>query len=451
MSDDTLRTFIEATDAWLCDGYALDIRYLADTLDGDSRIWDASIQLNPLPPDIDVSFRVESSVFRVGQIQRHPERKASLLQVLSDAANGLIPLASCRLELINGQPLNYYSEMSHRDRWFSQLHLQVTATQRPPPSSIELAGIDNMLRAAKPPFDGLPDVAAWLGLNAPGTSLNPPSIAIRVGPPADLITDRCRLVDDELTLTIHAHPKFDVHRVGLAIRAAPNIGLSGRAQAADSIIWKRVRNGRREGVAKIRVERADQALAVLLIGESMVRRHWFIDPARARNNRLLAMQYFDKDLRMIKQAVLEATDSAKFENGIAALLFLLGFTPAVQLETDAPDLVVTTPGGQFAIVECTTRTADFATKVGKLVDRRGALIKALAASGHLAQVAAVLICRQPRDQISVQINELRVHGVILLTGEDLMTGFDRVRFPSDPDRLLDDALTQMTTTPPLTR
>jgi hypothetical protein len=137
--------------------------------------------------------------------------------------------------------------------------------------------------------------------------------------------------------------------------------------------------------------------------------------------------------------VLESSESARFENGVAALLFLLGFTPSVQLETDAPDLIVTTPGGKLAIVECTTRIADFAAKVGKLVDRRGALSKQLSASGHPAQIIAVLICRLPRDQIAAQAAELHAHKIILLTGDDLLKSFDSVRTPADADMMLDAA------------
>ncbi|MFN0315846.1 MAG: hypothetical protein ACKVQA_12510, partial [Burkholderiales bacterium] len=401
-NENVLQTFLRAADAWVCDSYAFDIRYLADVDGGNTKIWDASITLNPLPPQRDLSFRIDSARFVVGQVQRPSVRKSAMTSLLTRATIGEIAIGGRTAKLATDQPLDYYSEMTYRERWFSQLHLQVLGTVRPPPATIELAAIDNALRGSEPPFDGLTDAAAWLGLSAPGTTTNPPSIGIRVGPPVDLIFEGCRLEEDRLTLTLHAHPKFDVSRVGLAVRAVPSISLDGRRQIADKIKWSRVLEGRRVGNVQIKLDRADNVLAMLLIEDSTVRRQWFIDPAKARNNRLLAVQHFDKDLRMIKQAVLDSSDSAKFEHGVAALLFVLGFTPSVQLETDAPDLIVTTPGGKLAIVECTTRISDFAAKVGRLVDRRGALSKQLSASGHPAEVAAVLICRLPRDQIAAQ-------------------------------------------------
>ena len=146
---------------------------------------------------------------------------------------------------------------------------------------------------------------------------------------------------------------------------------------------------------------------------------------------------------MVRAAVLESSDSVKFEHGVASLCFLLGFTPSVQLETDAPDLVVATPGGKLILVECTMRTSDIATKIGKLVDRRGSLSKHLAASGHPAEVNAVLVCRSPVDQLPAQATEAARNMVILLTNEDLLAAFDRVRSPVDPDEVLAGAAARL--------
>lgn len=442
-NENLLQIFLRAADAWICDGYALDIRYLADVNGGKTTIWDASITLNPIPPQQNLNFCIDSARCVVGQVQRHSMRKSALTSVLARAAAGEIKVAGRTAKLAADQPLDCYSEMNLRERWFSELHFQVIGTQRPLPATIELAVIDNALRRSKPPFDGLADAAAWLGLSAPGTTANRPSISIRVGPPVDLIFEGCHLAEDRLVLTLHAHPKFDVGRVGLAMRAIPGIALDGRRQIADMIKWSRVREGRREGIVQIELEHADNVLVMLQIEDSTVRRQWFTDATKARNNRFVAVQHFDKDLRMIRQAVLDSSDSTKFEHGVAALLFLLGFTPSVQLEKDAPDLIVTTPGGKLAIVECTTRISDFASKVGKLVDRRGALSKQLSASGHPGQVAAVLICRLPRDQIAAQAVELRTHNIVLLAGDDLLRGFDSVRIHSDPDNMLETALARL--------
>ena len=436
-TSDLVSTFLRSAGDWLCDGYALDVRYVAAATTSGPEIFAASLLLNPLPPQrMDLSFHIAGSHFLIGQNQVLAARKASLVHSLTRAISGEIHVANQTLRLVPETTLDFYSEMTYRERWFSELHLQVLGARRPQPSNLELATADNEIRLATPPFDGLNEACNWLALTPPGSSANANSLNIRIGPPVDLIFEECQLMADRLTLTLHAHPKFDVSRVRLAISASPGSGLLGRRQVASDIIWRKVRNNRRPGIVQIDLPQADSALAMLMIEGENVRRQWFVDPEKARNNRYLAVQHFDKDLRMVRAAVLESSDSVKFEHGIASLLFLLGFTPSVQLETDAPDLVVVSPGGKLTLVECTIRTSDITSKIGKLVDRRGSLSKYLVASGHPAEVNAVLVCRSPLDQLPAQATEASRNKVMLVTNENLLTAFNQVRTPSDPDEIL---------------
>jgi len=63
---------------------------------------------------------------------------------------------------------------------------------------------------------------------------------------------------------------------------------------------------------------------MLLVGNTTFRRYWVMDPSKAQNNRLVALQHFDKELRMLKQALFESADSAKFELGVASLFSCRG-------------------------------------------------------------------------------------------------------------------------------
>lgn len=438
-NEEFLRTFLRAADDWACDRYSLDVRYLASN-DGETiRIWHASILLVPLANSENLAFHIDTGAFIVGQYKQVRVGKRLISRVLSTAARGELDIGD-RLARLPGERISYYSESANRERWSYNLHLQVIGGEPSPHSHLELLEIDNALRAAEPPFDGLADAAAWLGLRAPGSSANPPSIDIVVVPPVALIFDRCTLNDDRLTVTLHAHPKLDLSRIRLAVRGAPGVELRGRKQIADSVAWGRVRGDRRGGSANVQLENADSALVMLMIGDTIVQRQWIVDPTKARNHRLAATQHFDKDLRMLKEAVLTTTDSVKFEKGIGSLSFLLGFAPALQLEIDAPDLIVTTPQGKLIIVECTTRIGDFHAKVGKLVDRRASLIKYLSATGHNGRVFAALICRPSRDQITSEAKTTIPNGLLLVTGEDIESAFDRLRVPNDPDQIIEDAL-----------
>lgn len=431
--------FLQAAAEWVCDGYSCDIRFISGSDSSTHSIWEAAIYFYPIPPPQDMTTIIECRGLVAGSLWLISKKKEELFEVLEKAVDGHIHLPDKRLELPTDGSLSLYSERNNRDRWFYDLHLHIAGSVRPYPSHAELAVMDSSLRAATPPFDGLSDISRWLGFSNAVDGGRSSSINIRVKPPVDLIIDQCLFDADKLSVVIHAHSGFDTARVGLAVLAVPECGLLSRRQISDQIVWGEVKDGKRIGLAEVKFQGSNSALVMLLIGSDTVRRQWFIDASRASNHRLLAVQSFDKDLKMVRQAVLENADSSKFELGIAALLFLLGFSPAVQIETDSPDLVVTTPHGRIVLVECTTRVSDFASKVGKLVDRRGVLAKALQASDHLDDVVAVLVCRLPRDQIAAQATELRAHKVILWTREDLEAGFERLRVPNDPDRIISDA------------
>ncbi|WP_395054659.1 hypothetical protein [Polaromonas sp.] len=125
------------------------------------------------------------------------------------------------------------------------------------------------------------------------------------------------------------------------------------------------------------------------------------------------------------------------------MLFLLGFSPAVQVESQAPDLIVATAGGKLALVECTLKIADFQNKLGKLVDRRNALLTALEANGQAIDVSAFLVCALPRAQVAVdeaRLNQLRV---ILLCKDDLVQAFTQLRSPRDADEMLSTAAAKL--------
>lgn len=437
--------FLKAANDWLCNSYMIDIRYLVWNENGFSRLLEASVNFQPLPFIRDMNFKVGANLLSAGQYQLSGQCLDDCLQVIESAANGQInvPAGAFHLDEHNSSENKYWyvSEMIHSDRWFSDLHLQVVGNCTSMPTLTDYSSIDNSLRCNDLPFDGLQDLSSWLGFNNP--KVKPdflPSINIRVSPPVDLIFDECCLENDCLSLTLHAHPFFDVDRISLAVRAVPGNALASRQQVASKIDWGDVSDGRRKGAAKIHLEDADSVLTILVLGEITIRRQWFIDKAKAYNYRLIAFQHFDNNLNMLKKAVIDiTTDSARFEKGITAMLFLLGFIPAPQIETDAPDLIVTTPGGKLVIVECTTRIADFSTKLGKLVDRKHSLSKALEVSKHYSRVYSVLVCASPLNQIAMKDSELANYQVILITKEDLVDAFERLRGHNDPDDMLDFA------------
>ena len=439
MTDEQIKnSFIDSVKNWVCDSYSASIKFIAGVDNGEFSVWDSTITLSPLPPDVNNSFYIQGETIYVGQFDSISASQEELVQHIENALNGVVVTPNGVLKLPHTHDYRYYTEAAQRDLYVYQLHLGVVGGQNELATHNELLSIDNFLRQSTPPFDGLNDVAIWLRLKSSWNENRTTAINVSVHPPVDLSLDVSSLKNNIFVVVLKAHAQFDVELISLAITGFPGNNLDSRVQIAHTIVWQDIENGIRTGKAVATIDNCDHVLAMLLISNTVVRRHLFIDSSKARNNRLIAVQAFDKDLKMIKNSVLKNDNSHKFEGGVAALLFLLGFSPCVQLETDSPDIIVQTPRGRIVLIECTLKTSDFSSKLGKLVDRRGALKKELDKSGHPSQIAIALVCRLPRDQIAADDNELVNKEVLLLSCENLLSAFGQVRGHNDPDKILED-------------
>jgi hypothetical protein len=306
----------------------------------------------------------------------------------------------------------------------------------PDPAPIDYAALNHALRHASPPFDGLEDLLNWLDLRTDFDASSESKLRLHVATPADVSLDDTSVENGVLNLTIAAHPKCDVATLSVAVRGAPGKGITTRQQVADNIKWEEPNEMKRIGKARIELTDADAALVMLSVGAHYVRRHWFVDPVRSTNERLLATRLFDGNLKMLRRYLLEEQNQDKFELAVAALLFLSGFAPAIQCETEASDIVVVTPGGRIALVECTLKISDFNTKLGKLVHRREALAQALSTSGRVVQVLSVLACQASRAQIAPDDIELAHKGILVVARESLEQHLNTgLHFPNDADKM----------------
>ena len=407
-------------------------------------VLDATLFLYPLPPERSDNFSIKAGNFCAGRQIFTRLKKAELLNRLSQAAKGIVDVHDLHLTLLHSTELNFYSATPGGDVGFHELHLTITGSPLPAVSHSDLMSTENELRLATPPLDGLSDLCSWLQLSDTRTAGQASSISLRVGPPVDVIFDETQVKRNSLHLTLSAHSKFDINSLALALREFPGTGIETRKHVGDLITWKRSNKGRRAGILKLKLTNANSVLIMLIVGGRTVRRRWFYDPDKAVNSRYVATQLFDKDLKQLKLALLESTDSFRFEKGVASLLYLLGFASAIQIETQAPDIIVNTPGGRLAIVECTTKISDFQNKLGKLVDRRNALMANLELTGHNFQVGAFLVCGLPRGQIAVEERQLTQHQVTLLCKEDLARAFEQLRTPTSPDEMFNRAASRLT-------
>jgi hypothetical protein len=431
----------------MCDGYTVKISYVGcKAKDGErmrAELWGAMVAVSGEPPreGIDFEIQIDDGVF--GHTEYRVESRENLEAFLQNAALGILRVKDESYWLAadpkntSFPPQRRFEILSERDTWFSPLHYRARANFVAPFPTRNVYALDTALRRADPPFDGIADVAQSFGVNV-AAALVEPTISILVSPPADLVMESCRLSENTLTVVIHAHPNLDVARMDVSVRAVPGKNMRFRHRISDKFTWTD-EDGRKTGVAIVNLEDANSALVMLVVGKHTVRRQWFVDSAKAPNLRYVAMNTFDKDLRRLKSALFDTDQSRQFEQAVAGLVFMLGFIPASPNESDAPDLIVVTPSGRLVLVECTFKTSEIESKLGKLVDRRETLKKAIGSSSHLTDPVAVLVCRAPRANI-VHSDAAKNYEVLLLTGEDISTGLERTHLRNDPDQLIAQAL-----------
>ncbi len=403
------------------------------------------------PPAVEQDFSIDIETLIAGRFFLPNLSKEEIISILKKATEGKVATGSLVSALAGDKPIEFHAEPHNRDTWLANLHLQVIGSPRQIDQStyLKVVKTDHLLRSNDIPFDGIDDLCGFLGLSDTRSNGRACGITIRVLPPVDFSIDSGRLVANRLTLRFDAHPNFSTQRISCAIREFPGRGVATRRQIGEEIDWHEPTNQIRQGFLEIDLENSDSVLIALSADGMTIRRHWFVDQEKSINAKYVATQLFDRELKQLRQAVLpdvsdpNKNDSARFEKGITSLIFLLGFCAGSQVETDAPDIIFSTPSGRLGLVECTLKPAEFRTKLDKLVSRRNELVSKLTSNGHTVSVTGFLVCGCPRSDLNVDEKHLAKSKIILLSREDIEKSLFRIRNPIAPDELLQLAIDQL--------
>ena len=435
---DYVEHFRQACSRWLCEEYSAGVNFLALKCDEGYVLHSAQIVASPVKHTLPNVY-IETEQLYAG----HHNFQVDDLAQLQDLINQLLSGSVCglRYPLCLSAPdgLNLYTDFKNADEWARTAQIEVLGEPAAQFSPLRESQIDDELRGNAIPFDGLDDLISWLGVSDPRQGDRISSLKVRLFPPVDLIIGQSKLSNGRFTAEIHSSRYFDPTRIKVGIRTWPQSTTDTRKQVAEKIVWTANDEIIKKGYIDLDVGTAYMLEAFLLADGQTVRRQFFTDRARAPNTRLAAVAFFDKELRRLQDG-FASKDADEFEKAICMLAYLLGMAPAVLLETNAPDLLVSTPLGNLVAIECTTRIADFSTKLGKLVDRKLSLTNSLSESSNQTKVHGCLVCGLPRAQIVVNQAQLLQHDVMLLAKEDLDRLLSDANLHKDPDQLIEDAL-----------
>ncbi len=192
--------------------------------------------------------------------------------------------------------------------------------------------------------------------------------------------------------------------------------------------------------------------------------HWWIaDPSTSQNPRRTVYETFDNELAVLKDFITKADGRSRnardLEAGVAWLLWMLGFSAAHLGGTgktqDAADLVVVSPSGQYAVVECTTGLLRTDNKLPLLIARAEAVRRRLDASNqsHL-KVLPVIVTSKAREEVRADVEQAERLGVLVVTQETLEQLVTRSLIApnadaifSESEKAIQDALAKYTPTP----
>lgn len=159
---------------------------------------------------------------------------------------------------------------------------------------------------------------------------------------------------------------------------------------------------------------------------------WLFDPQHVVNPRKGIFELFDPDLSRLREFVSHPPRGAarELEAGVASLFWMLGFSVAHldsgKFAQDAVDILVATPAGNFALVECTTGVISTDRKVPNLLRRRALVLEMLAKSNHNAvRVLPILVTSCTKEEVEQEIAPAQERGVLVLTRADLEEMLDQ--------------------------
>ncbi|WP_211622670.1 hypothetical protein [Paraburkholderia domus] len=282
----------------------------------------------------------------------------------------------------------------------------------------------NDLRAADTPYDSVVELAAELGLR----SLRWDMCSLDVSALPLVAVDSSRtIIGGRVTLALLAAHGIDRDsaKLGYRVLAADGKIVTRKSMAGQELTWHAFETGL---VGEVSVAVPTGAIVQCFAsyeGKSL-HQDWIVDPAVVANTRRVAHETFDDGLSGVKKYLFDPKqlkqNAKQFEWGVANLFYMLGFAvnPMVgPLTEDGPDVLATTPSGDFLVIECTTGSIDKDGKMSKLLSRTSDLAERLQDAGHSdRKCLPIMVTSLPREAVT-DLSQAAEKGVLVLTVESL--------------------------------
>lgn len=301
--------------------------------------------------------------------------------------------------------------------------------------------LDWELKASDQPFATFDELLATLGLPPLLNMGDFTALDIAAGVPAT-ISDSSHIKQGHANVVCRLAHGLDTAKVkfGYKVQRAGVIVRSMRK--GEHFNWL---NGKdyQEGSIRIDVGETPALQAFLSYEDTALHQSVILDPDKRLNARHAAYEVFDQELRIFKTYVNgQGADPARdFEKGISFLASLLGFSilplnVVPQKLSDAPDLIVSTPAGHIAVIECTIGHLNHDNKLSKLVRRTTQLKDKLrgAGFGHLL-VQPVIVSLLTKAELQADLEDAGKHRIAVITKEGLQPLVEEATLFPNPEEV----------------
>lgn len=309
------------------------------------------------------------------------------------------------------------------------------------------ADLDWSLKANNPPYDQVGELLFEYGLrnDTPDFAY----VEVYAGPAAEINFTGCGMAPTA-KVSILTSPKLDRSLVSLGVIVHNEGKVVGRSFHCDTqISWRdpELAEVRMPVIGEAALQAPQNSVLKCFLNVAGVTHHegWIADPIILQNWRRTSYEWADNGLAILRQFLFEEgkprREARDFEFGVSCLLWMLGFG-TLQLSNkrleDNPDILVTTPQGRFALVECTTDVIDRDDKLAKLHARTRALFPLLGKSAiSPIQCLPVMVTALRASEV-MDVEKATQFGIRVLTRDDLREMLDRAVFPHDADILFQE-------------
>jgi hypothetical protein len=286
--------------------------------------------------------------------------------------------------------------------------------------------LDWELRAAQTPYDTIQDLMGEYLLGGMFTDV----ITIEVIGTSVMAIDgeSSRIEGEVATISVNLAKTLPTAEVAVSYRLFNQGKVIDRAYIEGSRFDWTERNDVQRGTFRLAVPSAAVLHCYSLYG-GVAQTHWYItDASKAQNSRRSIYEAFDTGAGILNEFLARSNskgrDARDFEAAVAWLFWMLGFgvahLGATARTQDFADIILTTPMGNVAVVECTTGLLRADNKLPNLVHRTTAVRRQLDESNnqHL-RVLPVIVTTLTKEEVKADLEQAEKLGVLVLTKEEI--------------------------------